>query len=288
MADVRLKAHLGFSPAWFYIFLHASFLNISIYLQLLQHNRFPMKSLQPLFLICHLMLWACGGKNTEPPVKEPGQEKTTKTEALETGAEVMQGKAPVNALNIYLDGFHFYNGNMKGQMEAHHYCSKLNEDVTQCIIYDGNGKDAHIMGVEYIVSEKLFKGLPEDEKKLWHSHNYEVKSGELIAPGIPTKAEHELMEEIVSTYGKTWHTWHTDLDKELPYGSPMLMMGFTKDGQLRPELVATRDKNFGISTKEKKKDRTSIPDHPILPGANSWEKGEIKQLPSLTKHDQAH
>jgi hypothetical protein len=30
-------------------------------------------------------------------------------------------------------------------------------------------------GVEYIVSERLFLALPDEEKKLWHSHFYEVE-----------------------------------------------------------------------------------------------------------------
>jgi hypothetical protein len=37
------------------------------------------------------------------------------------------------------------------------------------VVYDGNVKDAKIMGVEYIVSEKLFAALPPDEKALRHS-----------------------------------------------------------------------------------------------------------------------
>ena len=64
------------------------------------------------------------------------------------------------------------------------------------------------MGVEYIISARLFETLPEEEKKLWHSHDYEVKSGSLVAPGLPQAAERRLMEQVVSTYGKTWHTWH--------------------------------------------------------------------------------
>jgi Protein of unknown function (DUF1264) len=32
------------------------------------------------------------------------------------------------------------------------------------------------MGVEYIVSGRLFAGLPPEEKALWHSHVHEVKS----------------------------------------------------------------------------------------------------------------
>jgi hypothetical protein len=231
---------------------------------------------------------SCGGKNTESNVEAPGEEKKTKTQALEAGAAILQDKTPINRINMYLDGFHFYSGNMKGQMEAHHYCTKLNEDLTQCVIYDGNGKDAKLMGVEYIVSEKLFKTLPEEEKKLWHSHEYEVKSGTLIAPGIPLAAEHELMEQIVSTYGKTLHTWHTDLDKELPLGTPMLMMGFTKDGQLDTTLVQARDRRFNVSTAEKRRNRADITAPPVQPGANAWQKGEVRQLQVSDKANHGH
>jgi len=65
----------------------------------------------------------------------------------------LQAKPPIEAINAYLDGFHFYNGHPDVQMEAHHYCSILNEDVIQCVIFDGNTKDAKIMGVEYIIAE---------------------------------------------------------------------------------------------------------------------------------------
>lgn len=221
---------------------------------------------------------ACGGENTESYVESPGKEKSPKTTTLEKGAEVLQNKTPVNKINMYLDGFHFYNGDISGQMEAHHYCSKLNEEVTQCIMYDGNEEDAKIMGVEYIVSERLFKQLPEEEKKLWHSHSYEVKSGQLIAPGIPYVAELELMEELVSTYGKIYHTWHTDQDLQLPLGIPQLMMGFTKDGQVKDSMVKDRDKRFNISTEEKRKEREDIPYPEVLSGANAWEKGDVYQL----------
>lgn len=221
---------------------------------------------------------ACGGGNTASNVTPPGEEKSAKSQTLEAGAAMLQGKAPLEALNVYMDGFHFYSGNMNGQMEAHHYCAQMNEDVIQCVIYDGNRKEARLMGVEYIVSAKVFQTLPEEEKKLWHSHVHEVKSGQLIAPGIPQVAEHELLEKIVSTYGKTWHTWHTDQKNTLPVGFPQLMMGFTADGQIKPQLVADRDQRFGVSTEEKKKNRADIPAPPIQPGADSWQKGESPQL----------
>lgn len=235
-----------------------------------------------------LCLAGCGANNTESKVDSPGADASAKTKALEAGAAALQNKPPIDALNAYLDGFHFYNGNMQGQMEAHHYCSILNEDLIQCVIYDGNVDDAKIMGVEYIVSEKLFVTLPEAEKSLWHSHVHEVKSGMLIAPGIPEVAEHALMEKLVGTYGKTFHTWHTDLQKVLPIGVPQVMMGFTADNQADPAMVAARDERFGISSAEKKAKRADIAAPPIAAGADAWQSGKVMQIADPTGGDHRH
>jgi hypothetical protein len=230
---------------------------------------------------------SCERKGAESKVEVPGNEKTSRSKTLEVGADLLQSKTPLHKINVYLDGFHFYNGNINAQMEAHHYVSQLNEDLYQAIIYDGNDEDAKIMGVEYIISAKLFQCLPDEEKRLWHSHHHEVKSGTLIAPGIPEIAEHELMEDIVSTYGKTIHTWHTDQHRDLPIGSPMLMMGFTRDGQLKQELIDARDKRLNISTIQKRSNRSDIPAPSVDASANAWEKGEFRQFVISTKVDSA-
>ena len=88
----------------------------------------------------------------------------------------------------------------------------------------------------------------------------------------------------MTTYGKTWHTWHTDQDLILPYGSPALMMGFTKDGQLNQQLQQDRDRRFDLSTADKKKNRADIPTTPVQPGADAWQTGDVVQLPALTTH----
>jgi hypothetical protein len=243
------------------------------------------KSMRKEILCLYLLPLAvagCGDNNTASNVVPPGEDASLKTQVLETGARLLQGAPPINALNAYLDGFHFYNGRMEGQMEAHHYCSILNEDVTQCVIYDGNVAEAKIMGVEYIVSETLFTTLPEAEKPMWHSHVHEVTSGQLVAPGIPLVAEHELMEKLISTYGKTWHTWHTDLNKDLPVGVPQLMMGFTADGQANPAMTAARDRRLGIDSEERKQNRSDIPVPQIAPGADGWQSGKTVQLQDPT------
>jgi len=214
----------------------------------------------------------------ESPAKPPGEEKSTRTKILSAGAEVLQNFAPINNIDVTVCGFHFYAGSPERQVIAHHFCSHLNDDVLQCVIYDTNKKNARLIGVEYIISEKIFKTLPEDEKKLWHSHRYEVKSGQLVALGIPGAVEKTLMKDLETTYGKTWHFWQIDRGDTLPLGIPQLMMGFTQDGQADPKLVAERDKEYGVDTEKLKKERADLPMTPILPGADAWEKGTATQL----------
>lgn len=207
-----------------------------------------------------------------------GEPKTAKTKLLEAGAELTQSAGPIGAIHQHVCGFHFYSGEPERQVESHHYCSHLGEEVLQCVIYDSNERDARLIGIEYIISERLFQALPEEEKKLWHSHRYEVKSGQLIAPNVPDVAEKEMMKKLVNTYGKTWHTWQVDRGDELPLGPPQLMMGFTADGQADPDMVARRDQKLDVSVERKKRLREDIPAAPIAPGADAWQHGPALQV----------
>lgn len=228
------------------------------------------------------LLAGCAGHDTHSNVTAPGASASASTRALDAGADLLQSRPPIDALNAYLDGFHFYNGHPGMQMEAHHYCAILNDEVIQCVIYDGNQKDAKLMGVEYIISAQRYASLPAAEKPLWHSHVHEVKSGTLVAPGLPAPAEHALMEKLVGTYGKTWHTWHTDLDKQLPLGVPQLMMGFTAEGQADPAMIQRRDQRLGISSSQEKRARADIPTPTVNPGADAWQRGNVIQLDDPT------
>jgi len=202
----------------------------------------------------------------------PGEPMTMKTIMLDKDASIMQSFAPLKGICNHLLGAHFYSGDMSRQVPAHHYCSHISEDIQQCIIYDTDKVGARIIGIEYVVSEKIFKTLPEEEKKLWHSHIYEVKSGALVADGLPEIPERELMEKLITTYGKTFHTWQTDRGDELPYGVPQLMMSFTADGQLNPELQKIRDQTCAHTMDEKKKAREDIPIPDKDPMADHWMK----------------
>lgn len=222
-----------------------------------------------------------GETETKPDGAIPGAPKSTKSEMLGMGADVLQGKSPIHAINMYLNGFHFYADDMGRQIEAHHFCTHINEEFFQCVIYDGNQADSRLIGIEYIVSAQLFDSLPAEEKPLWHSHRHETTSGELVMPGIPRAVEHTAIASLVSTYGKTWHTWQIDRDSSLPLGIPQLMMGFTADGQLKPEMIGNRDKALDLSTMDAKRNRADLAKSApaVLPGADAWQKdGQSRQL----------
>jgi hypothetical protein len=205
-----------------------------------------------------------------------GRGHPLKHRLLDVAAGTLQSKIPLDAMNTYLNGFHMYADDMGRQVESAHFCIHLRPDLHQCVIFDANRADARLIGIEYIISQERFQRLPEDEKRLWHSHHYEVKSGQLCAPGIPEMAEHAYFQDLVTTYGKTFHTWQIDRDN-FPYGIPQLMMAFTEDGQANGAKIAARDRRLGLSTQKKREARADIPMPKVMPGANIWESGQTVQ-----------
>jgi hypothetical protein len=145
----------------------------------------------------------------------------------------------------------------------------VNEEFTQCVIFDGNTSTSNIIGVEYIVSEKLFATLASDEQQRWHPHNYEILSGQLVLPGLPDVAEKAALKKKLNSYGKTWHIWdtghlgHPAADK-LPVGEPRLAWSFNRDGESPEQLVRERDARMGVNSEAKKKGRADLADlaHP--------------------------
>ncbi|SKB95629.1 Protein of unknown function [Salegentibacter salinarum] len=198
------------------------------------------------------------GEDRKSDTEVPGRDESTKTNVLETGSNLIQTKAPFDPMEVYLVGFHPMKQDPGHQMEAHHFCTQINEDFAQCVLFDGNTEDARLTGIEYIISERLFETLPEEEKQYWHPHNYEILSGQLVAPGLPDIAETELMDSKMNSYGKTWHTWSTDKGDELPFGDPMLAWSFNRDGEANPELVRRRNEAMDIDPNEKREQRKEL------------------------------
>lgn len=237
---------------------------------------------------CFLFHTPLRAEDSKSKVAPKGAEKSVKTGLLETGAKVLQGNAPVAGMDIYLVGFHPMKDHPEKQMEAHHFCKQVNEDFAQCVLFDGNTKTANLNGIEYIISEKLFEGLPKEERNFWHPHNYEILSGQLASPGLPAVAEKELMRSKINSYGKTWHVWNTghfgdtDADK-LPLGEPMLAWSFNRDGEAKPGLVETMEKKFKIKSQEKRSDRSVLSEEAKPQEGVDILKDKLKGSPSLLK-----
>ncbi|XP_044717729.1 uncharacterized protein HRG_08371 [Hirsutella rhossiliensis] len=164
---------------------------------------------------------------------------------------------PIKNICAHLNAFHAYASEPSRSVEANHYCGHVNDDVRQCLLYDSAEANA--------------------QRRLWHSHVYEVKSGMLIMPNpsVPDSAwelgEKKEMEQIITLYGKVYHLWQTDKGHKVPLGEPQLMTSYTADGQLDFAKVEERDARFGTDYQRKQEARRDIPLPEIHPDADaSW------------------
>jgi hypothetical protein len=202
-------------------------------------------------------------RDRRSPLSPEGEGKGAWLAALEQGAHLLQETTPLKGFDVYVVGFHCAKDRPQMQMEAHHYCTVVNDDFLQCVLFDGNTREANLIGVEYIVSEQLFDSLPEEERGLWHPHNFEVLSGQLCAPGLPEVAEKAFLARLMNSYGKTWHTWHTgrhdgEPGDRLPLGEPMLMWSFNREGECDEALKTDRNEVMGLDVEHKREQRQSL------------------------------
>lgn len=93
----------------------------------------------PFYLV--LFLDSLPQRRAEQPAGAPTSKST---EALKTGARVLQTDAAPASLDIHLVGFHPMKDNAMHQMTAHHFCRQVNEDFAQCALFDGNTRDANL------------------------------------------------------------------------------------------------------------------------------------------------
>ena len=208
---------------------------------------------------------ACGRDTTAPQTQQgtaPGEPRTAKTVALESGANLMQGQGPVGQIAMHLVGFHPAKSDPALQMESHHFCNQVNQDFAQCVLYDGDTSSARLHGIEYIISEKLYASLPAAERPYWHPHNYEILSGTLRLPNLPDAAEDAALRDKMNSYGKTWHVWKTGVYGQepdaLPLGPAHLAWSFNHDGEAVPGMVAARDQRMGVRSADARRRREPL------------------------------
>lgn len=202
---------------------------------------------------------ADSGVVTATPVAQPAAHDDG---VLGAATRFLQDQPALERFSFAVDGFHALKDNPAKQMEAHLSCNTVDADLTQCIVFDRAGADARLVGVEYVISAKAFAKLPPGERELWHPHNYEVLSGNLVAPGLPAALEEQVVEGWVNSWGKSWRLWDSGSlghpKDALPLGEPELAWSFNADGEINPQLVADRDRRLQIDTRERRDDRRHL------------------------------
>lgn len=68
-------------------------------------------------------------RHSAVPPAAPAVPPGGKTQLLEAGTALLQKKTPVGELNVCVNGFHFNDGDLGMQMEAHHCCGIVAPDV---------------------------------------------------------------------------------------------------------------------------------------------------------------
>ena len=191
---------------------------------------------------------------------------------------------PLHNVCEYLNALHIYADEAREgivrSVESYHFCSHVRKDLRQCLIYDSCTPGARLIGIEYMIPKEKYLQLPEDEQRLWHSHEFEVQSGMLILPTPEShrghtdkweKLETEAMKEVIGLYGKTWHTWQVDIHEDIPMGAPKLMGSLTEYKQLDiDEALADRNKRFDVDHRKKREVRKGIEGPGVAKNADPW------------------
>ena len=71
---------------------------------------------------------------------------------------------PVNGIHAHFCGIHIAKKNPKFQIVTQHYCSARSDDMHQCLLYDSCEANAKLLGIEYIITERVYRDLPNSER----------------------------------------------------------------------------------------------------------------------------
>ena len=138
-------------------------------------------------------------------------------------------KAPIAEVMhcpLAFEGTHLLKEFPQVAQVAYHYCKPMNDElIAQCLLYDGTGPEARLIGVEYLVSGDVFRRMPAEEQAYWHDHKFEVDRGLLKSLTQTGEEEKATLAQVRTLYGKIFHTWSTG--KTYPQGPARLFWAVT-------------------------------------------------------------
>jgi Protein of unknown function (DUF1264) len=141
------------------------------------------------------------------PISPRGRADESSPTAISNGAQTKTLSAGERHCPFAFVGAHF-PGNRPGDPHVvYHDRRPLNDHVSQCLIFDGPGPEARLIGVEYLVSDEVYRRMPDEERIYWHDHRYDGDASLLTSPTRSGAAEAATLAKVRTRWGKVYHTW---------------------------------------------------------------------------------
>jgi len=104
---------------------------------------------------------------------------------------------------------------------AHHWCKGgLAGGLIECQLYDSDAPNAHLIGVETIVSASTFRSFSSGERTMWHYHKTEIPAVHATLPGMSPAQQKKVVASIINTYGKIYVLFDPMTTRSTPTGKP--------------------------------------------------------------------
>lgn len=126
---------------------------------------------------------------------------------------------------------------------VHHSCKTLDEDYIQCLLFDSDLPNAHVIGVETIISPEVYAQLPEEERSSWHYHKDEIPLVDAKLPGLSDEEIARVVAAVENTYGRVVIFWNPG--EIAPMGVPSVVNPQSHHASaLREILIKATDFSF--------------------------------------------
>lgn len=129
--------------------------------------------------------------------------------------------SPVVGYTLHIDAQKHF-GSANPNEVAHHWCKSF-PTITECLLFDSDGPNGHIVGVETIVPTAVWKTFSPSERALWHYHRTEIAKVHATLPDLSPAEAKKVVASIMETYGKIFLFWDPMTNKN-PTGQPSVTL----------------------------------------------------------------
>ena len=113
--------------------------------------------------------------------------------------------SPAFGYTLHIDAIKHINDDP--DQVVHHYVKDINSEVSQALLYDSDEPNARLIGIETIISPRMYAALPEDEKPNWHYHETEIPMVNARLPDLSEKEAAAVVAKLEDTWGKVEIIW---------------------------------------------------------------------------------